>query len=102
MILRLSPAGQPRTQGGLAPRLPDFWERLSSSKSCSQVEADFAQPYNGDAAQLAPVFTFPDDLHPNLWRGEKAFPASGPVLRDMLANLEADIALSFNPSELQA
>ena len=82
------------------PRPPDFLgTTFLKQVMLSQVEADFAQPYNGDAAQLAPVFTFLDDLHPNLWRRGKSFPASGPVLRDMLANLEVDIALSFNPSE---
>ena len=64
-----------------------------------KVDADFSKAFDGDASQFAPVFAYLDDLHPNLWRQGTRFPASGPRLRDLLANGEVDVALSFNPSE---
>lgn len=82
------------------PRPPDFLgTTFLKQVMLSQVDADFSRPFDGNTAQLDPVFAFLDDLHPHLWRKGQSFPNSGPVLRDMLANLEVDIALSFNPAE---
>lgn len=50
-------------------------------------------------AVTAPLWTFLDGLHPNLWRGGRAFPQNGPAQRRLLADGEVDIALSFDPPE---
>lgn len=50
-------------------------------------------------AQTAPLWALLDALHPALWRQGKQFPASSAVMRQMLADGELLIALTFNPNE---
>jgi putative thiamine transport system substrate-binding protein len=50
-----------------------------------------------EAAQ--PMFEFLDQLNPNLWRGGKQFPQSQAQLKQMLADGELLMALTFNPNE---
>jgi putative thiamine transport system substrate-binding protein len=38
-------------------------------------------------------------LRPHLWREGRAFPESGPAQRQLLADGEIDLAISFNPAE---
>ncbi len=47
----------------------------------------------------APLWTFLDELHPALWRGGRVFPPDYPSLRQLLEDLEIDIAFAFNPAE---
>jgi putative thiamine transport system substrate-binding protein len=47
----------------------------------------------------APLWSFLDQLHPNLARGGRNFPASGPALKQMLADGEVAMGLSFHPGE---
>ncbi len=56
------------------------------------VEASFA-------AQTVPLWRALDALHPQLWRGGRQFPASTTVMRQMLADGELIISLTFNPNE---
>ena len=51
------------------------------------------------AALLAPLWRALDALHPLLWRQGKQFPASNAVMRQMLADGELSITLTFNPNE---
>src|SRR5262249_55054555 len=51
------------------------------------------------AAQTAPLWAWLDRLHPLLWRGGKAFPANNPAQRQLLADGEVDMAMSFNPAD---
>ncbi|WP_439527898.1 ABC transporter substrate-binding protein [Pannonibacter sp.] len=53
-------------------------------------------------ADTAALFAWLDALHPNLWRGGKAFPQSVAALRQLLADGEIDIAFSFNPGDASA
>jgi putative thiamine transport system substrate-binding protein len=48
---------------------------------------------------LAPLWRALDTLHPLLWREGKQFPASNAVMRQMLADGELLISLTFNPNE---
>lgn len=64
----------------------------------SQAPADEA----GFAAATRPLWDFLDALHPHLWRGGAAFPASGPAQRQLLADGEVDFALSFNPGDAES
>jgi putative thiamine transport system substrate-binding protein len=57
-------------------------------------------PAEGEvAAQTAALWAYLDALRPLLWRGGAAWPASGPRLRQLLADAEIDLAVSYNPNE---
>ncbi|MGE3289792.1 MAG: ABC transporter substrate-binding protein [Geminicoccaceae bacterium] len=47
----------------------------------------------------APLWRWYDALRPFLWREGRDFPASGSALRQLFADGEIDIAISFNPAE---
>jgi putative thiamine transport system substrate-binding protein len=49
-----------------------------------------------------PLWAYLDQLHPNLWREGRTFPASGPAQRQLLDDEIVDIALSFNPADTSA
>lgn len=51
----------------------------------------------GDIAK--PLFGYLDALHPHLWRGGKQFPPTQAQVKQMLADGELLIALTFNPNE---
>jgi putative thiamine transport system substrate-binding protein len=51
------------------------------------------------ARATAPLFDLLDSLHPHLWRGGKQFPQSQAQLKQMLADGELLMALTFNPNE---
>ncbi|MBL8225361.1 MAG: ABC transporter substrate-binding protein [Chromatiales bacterium] len=62
--------------------------------------APFAAPPTPVAAtQTGPLWAWLDATRPSLWRGGRAFPASGPAQRRLLADGEVDFALAFNPAE---
>lgn len=46
-----------------------------------------------------PLWKFLDELHPNLWRKGKAFPTNASEMKQLLADSEITISLSFNPAE---
>jgi putative thiamine transport system substrate-binding protein len=50
-------------------------------------------------AVAAPLWAWYDRLRPALWRGGRQFPESGPAQRQLLADGEIDISVSFSPSE---
>ena len=62
----------------------------------------FYAPYSADvfAAATAPLWAALDALHPHLWKDGKQFPASNTVMRQMLADGELAISLTFNPNEV--
>ncbi len=51
------------------------------------------------ARTTAPLWAALDALHPHLWKQGRQFPASPTALRQMLADGELWIALTFNPNE---
>lgn len=53
------------------------------------------------ARASAPVFAYLDRLHRVAWRGGRAFPASAPAQRQLLADGEVDFAPTFNPAEIE-
>ncbi len=59
------------------------------------------RPYSADVLNSAgkPLWAKLDELHPLLWRAGKQFPASTAVMRQMLADGELHMALTFNPNE---
>jgi len=50
-------------------------------------------------SQTAPLWQFLDALHPHLWRGGKQFPQNSAAIRQMMADGELLLALTFNPNE---
>ena len=51
------------------------------------------------AATSAPLWAWYERLRPALWRQGRQFPESGSAQRQLLADGEIDISISFNPSE---
>ncbi len=51
------------------------------------------------ARETAPLWAYLDQLHPHLWRQGRQFPANNTVMRQMLADGELHISLTFNPNE---
>ena len=51
------------------------------------------------ARVTAPLWAALDALHPHLWKQGRQFPASNTVMRQMLADGELAIGLTFNPNE---
>ena len=52
------------------------------------------------SAVTAPLWSALDALHPHLWKQGRQFPASNTVMRQMLADGELAISLTFNPNEV--
>lgn len=55
-------------------------------------EADFPRV-------TAPLWAWYDELKPLMWRKGEQFPETGPAMRQLLADGEIDIMISFNPNE---
>ena len=47
----------------------------------------------------APLWRWYEQLKPTLWRKGEQFPETGPAMRQLLADGEIDIMISFNPNE---
>nr|ALV86673.1 ABC-type periplasmic component [uncultured bacterium 51] len=61
----------------------------------------FYAPFDVAAlAAAAPLWSALDALHPHLWKEGRQFPASNTVMRQMLADGELAISLTFNPNEV--
>ncbi len=85
------------------PRPPNFHGTTFLKQVLLETAADrkpFYAPAPADpAAMLAPLWRTLDELHPLLWRQGRQFPASNAVMRQMLADGELHITLTFNPNE---
>lgn len=59
----------------------------------------------GDAdfeAVTAPLWAYLEDINPHLWRSGRAYAADTSELKNLLADGEIDIAMTFNPGEASA
>lgn len=86
------------------PKPPQFHGTTFVKQVWVDRLADRAPLYRPYAAEALPALTQPlwaalDELHPHLWRAGRQFPASTAVMRQMLADGELHIALTFNPNE---
>jgi putative thiamine transport system substrate-binding protein len=95
-----------RTQPGRItyPRPPNFHGTTFVKQALIEHAPDvkaLAQPVTAAAleAQAAPLWRFLDALHPHLWRGGKQFPQNSAAQRQMMADGELLLALTFNPNE---
>jgi putative thiamine transport system substrate-binding protein len=86
------------------PKLPDFTGTTFIKQVFLELNPDrsaFYQPVTSQALQTAgaPVWAFLDQLHPHLWRKGQQFPQNPGALRQMMADGELLLAMTFNPNE---
>ena len=86
------------------PRPPNFHGTTFVKQALIEHAPDvkaLAQPVTPAAleVQAAPLWRFLEALHPHLWRGGKQFPQTSAAVRQMMADGELVMALTFNPNE---
>jgi len=86
------------------PRLPDFTGTTFVKQALLDTVADRTvlarPPVQADFERItAPLWTFLDELHPHLWRGGRQFPQSPAAIRQMVADGELLLGMTFNPNE---
>ncbi|MDH4449250.1 MAG: ABC transporter substrate-binding protein [Rhodoferax sp.] len=86
------------------PRPPNFHGTTFLKQVLMDVNANhdaFYQPVTPEAfaKATAPLWAALDQLHPHLWRGGKQFPNNAEAIRQMFADGEVALALTFNPNE---
>ena len=86
------------------PRPPDFTGTTFLKQALLELNTDRAplyKPVTPDAFAKATAALWPylAALHPNLWRSGKQFPQTPAAIRQMMADGELLLALTFNPNE---
>jgi putative thiamine transport system substrate-binding protein len=86
------------------PRLPDFHGTTFVKQALLELAPDaraLSRPVTPDvfAQQTGPLWTFLDTLHPLLWRNGRQFVQNAAAVRQMMADGELLLALTFNPNE---
>ncbi len=86
------------------PKPPDFHGTTFLKQVLLEASRDrqpFYAPVDAHrfAAHSAPLWSTLEVLHPLLWRHGRQFPASNTAMRQMLADGELLITLTFNPNE---
>ena len=86
------------------PRLPNFHGTTFVKQALIEALSDRSAIYKpvtpqALASATAPLWTYLDALHPQLWRAGRQFPTNSAAVRQMMADGELLIALTFNPNE---
>lgn len=86
------------------PRLPDFHGTTFIKQALVEFAADrgaLARPVTDAAlaAQTSALWPFLDALRPHLWRAGKQYPQNAAAVRQMMADGELLLAITFNPNE---
>lgn len=86
------------------PRLPNFHGTTFVKQALLEATPDtqaLYRPYMPEAFAKAstPLWAYLDALHPHLWRAGKQFPQNSGAVRQMMADGELLLALTFNPNE---
>ena len=86
------------------PRPPDFTGTTFLKQALLELNTDRAplyKPVTPDAFAKATAALWPylAALHPHLWRSGKQFPQTPAAIRQMMADGELLLALTFNPNE---
>lgn len=86
------------------PRLPDFHGTTFVKQALLEHTRDtgaLGRPFSADAfaGVTAPLWAFLDALHPHLWRGGRQFPQNAGAIRQMVADGELLIGITFNPND---
>jgi putative thiamine transport system substrate-binding protein len=89
------------------PQPPDFLGTTFLKQALYELSADpsvlLQRPASSDFDTVTrPLWSFLDHLTPLLWRAGKAYPQNGSRLRQLMADGEIELALSFNPGEVSA
>jgi putative thiamine transport system substrate-binding protein len=87
------------------PKPPQFHGTAFLKQVLMETAADrapFYAPHDSAkfARATAPLWAALDALHPQLWKQGSQFPANNTVMRQMLADGELAISLTFNPNEV--
>ncbi len=86
------------------PRPPAFIGTTFLKQALLELNSDRAALYKPVTPEAltkaaAPLWTYLDALHPHLWRAGRQFPQTPAAIRQMMADGELLIALTFNPNE---
>ena len=86
------------------PRPPDFTGTTFLKQALVELNTDRAPLYRAQtpdafAKLSAPLWAWLDALHPQLWRQGKQFAANPGAIRQMMADGELLLAMTFNPNE---
>ncbi|MDZ7922428.1 ABC transporter substrate-binding protein [Rhodoferax sp.] len=86
------------------PRPPNFHGTTFLKQllvDSSEYRSAFYKPVAMEsfAKATAPLWATLDQLHPHLWRAGKQFPQNAEAMRQMLADGELHLALTFNPND---
>ena len=86
------------------PRPPNFHGTTFLKQALVEFNADRSalyKPYSPEALAkaAAPLWAWLDALHPQLWRAGRQFPQNAAAIRQMMADGELLVALTFNPNE---
>jgi putative thiamine transport system substrate-binding protein len=85
------------------PAPPDFLGTTFLKQALYETTADptrLLKAAGDDAAIVtAPLWSYLDGLHPELWREGAAFPKTSAEMRQLVADGEADIYFAFNPGD---
>ena len=86
------------------PRPPDFHGVTFLKQALLEVNPDRRALYQAVTPEAltqlsAPLWTYLDALHPQLWRAGKQFPQNAAAVRQMMADGELLLAFTFNPNE---
>ena len=86
------------------PRPPDFHGTTFLKQVLVDVNTDRSALYKpvtpeAFAKATAPLWTTLDALHPHLWRAGKQFAQNAGAIRQMMADGELALAITFNPND---
>ena len=86
------------------PRPPDFTGTTFLKQALLELNTDRAPLYKPVTPEAftkatAPLWPYLAALHPHLWRAGKQFPQTPAAIRQMMADGELMLAMTFNPNE---
>ena len=86
------------------PRPPAFIGTTFLKQALVELNTDRSALYKPVSPEAltratAPLWAYLDGLHPHLWRAGKQFPQTPAAIRQMMADGELMVALTFNPNE---
>lgn len=86
------------------PRLPDFTGTTFVKQALIDTVADPSvltrPPVPAELERVTtPLWRFLDELHPHLWRSGRQFPQNPAAIRQMVADGELLLGMTFNPNE---
>jgi putative thiamine transport system substrate-binding protein len=89
------------------PQPPDFLGTTFLKQALLELATDreplYAPVEEADYdAVTAPLWEYIEALSPGLWRQGQAYPQNGPAQRQLMADGEIDLAISFSPGEASA